>query len=56
MMLSEENDMRIALYIAIILIAFLIVLCYALVVIAHDADERAEEMHRKWKESKDEAK
>ena len=36
------------------IIAFLLVICYALMVIAHDADERAEEMERAWKESKDE--
>lgn len=26
------------------------VICYALVVMAHEADERAERMYRKWKE------
>ena len=30
------------------------VICYALCVIAHEADERAERMYRKWKEDKDE--
>lgn len=28
------------------------VMCYALMVMAHEADERAERMYRKWKESK----
>ena len=32
----------------------LLVLCYALMVMAHDADERAEKMYRKWKEKNDE--
>ena len=27
------------------------VICYALCVMAHDADERAERMYRKWRES-----
>ena len=35
-------------------LCILLVIAYSLMVIAHDADERAEEMYRKWKESKDE--
>ena len=35
------------------IIAFLLVICYSLIVIAHDADERAERMYRAWKERKD---
>ena len=35
--------------IALMIITILLVLDYALVVIAHDADERAEEMYRRWK-------
>lgn len=34
----------------LVLICILTVVCYALVVIAHDADERAERMYRAWKE------
>ena len=34
-------------------ICLLLVLCYALLVTAYEADERAERMYRKWKESKD---
>ena len=30
--------------------AILIVIAYSLAVMAHDADERAERMYRKWKE------
>ena len=30
----------------------MLVISYALVVMAHDADERAERMYREWKESK----
>jgi hypothetical protein len=34
----------------IMTILILLVICYSLMVIAHDADERAERMYRKWKE------
>lgn len=34
----------------LVLICILTVVCYALCVIAHDADERANRMYRKWKE------
>ena len=30
------------------------VICYALMVTAHNADERAEQMYRAWKEKDDE--
>lgn len=39
--------------IALIVIAALLITDYALMVMAHRADERAERMYRKWKESKD---
>ena len=42
--------MRVAIMILIMAMAVLLVLCYALMVIAHEADERAERMYRKWKE------
>ena len=35
--------------IALVIITILLVLDYALVVIAHEADERADEMYRRWK-------
>jgi hypothetical protein len=41
-------------FVLVMLIAILLVICYALLVIAHDADERAEEMYRAWKEKDDE--
>ena len=37
----------------IMALCVMVVICYALVVMAHEADERAERMYRKWKESKD---
>ena len=40
--------------IALVVIVLLLVMDYALLVIAHNADERAERMYRAWKEGKDE--
>lgn len=40
-------------FVLLMIATFLLVICYALMVMAHDADERAERMYRKWKESKD---
>ena len=34
----------------IMVVCILLVTCYALMVMAHDADERAEKMARKWAE------
>ena len=42
--------MRIVIYILMALCALLMLVCYALCVIASEADERAERMYRKWKE------
>ena len=42
--------MRIAIYVLILLCAVMMLICYALCVMAHEADERAERMYRKWKE------
>ena len=39
--------------ILLIIIVILLVMDYALLVIAHDADEKAERMYRAWKERKD---
>ena len=50
----KENDMRIVIYILMVLCALLVVLCYSLCVIASEADRRADRMYRKWKEDKDE--
>ena len=34
----------------LVVICLLLLICYALMVMAHEADERAERMYRKWKE------
>lgn len=34
----------------LIIICILMVVAYSLLVMAHDADERAERMYKKWKE------
>lgn len=34
----------------LVVICLLLLICYALCVMAHDADERAERMYRAWKE------
>jgi len=46
--------MRWIIMVLLMVLAIMMVICYALMVMAHDADERAERMYRKWKESKDE--
>lgn len=46
--------MRIVVFVLIAVIALLMVLCYSLMVTAHEADERAERMYRKWKEQSNE--
>lgn len=44
--------MRWIVFVMLMVICLLMVMCYALMVIAHDADERAERMYRAWKENK----
>lgn len=44
--------MRWIILVLLMVLCILMVMCYALMVMAHDADERAERMYRKWKESK----
>ena len=39
-------------FVLLMVVCLLLVMCYALMVMAHDADERAERMYRAWKESK----
>ena len=34
----------------LVVICLLMLMCYALMVMAHEADERAERMYRKWRE------
>lgn len=41
--------MRIFIMILLAVILVLMILGYALLVVAHDADERADRMYRKWK-------
>ena len=46
--------MRWIIMVLLMVLAIMMVICYALMVMAHDADERAEKMYREWKESKNE--
>ena len=41
-------------YVILVGLLLLVLLEYALMVVAHDADERAEKMYREWKEKDDE--
>ena len=41
--------MRWIILVLLMALCVLTLICYALMVIAHDADERAERMYRKWK-------
>lgn len=52
-MKDKGDTMRWIVMVLLMLLCILMVICYALVVVAHDADERAERMYRKWKENKD---
>ena len=47
---QKENDMRIAIYVLMALCLVLLIVGYAVLVMAHEADERADRMYRKWKE------
>ena len=53
-LIPKENDMRIVIYILMAICLVLLLLGYSLLVIASEADEKADRMYRKWKESKDE--
>ena len=44
--------MRWVVMVLLMVLCILMVICYALCVMAHEADEKAERMYRKWKESK----
>ena len=46
----ERNEMNIAIWILLALVALLMIVAYSLLVMAREADERAERMYRKWKE------
>lgn len=45
--------MRWLVMVLLMALCVMVVLCYALCVIASEADERADRMYRAWKESKD---
>ena len=42
--------MRIVIYVLIALVALMMLLCYALLVVASRADEREEQFYKEWKE------
>ncbi len=46
--------MRIVIYVLMALCLVLLLVGYAVLVMAHEADERADRMYRKWKEERDE--
>ena len=46
--------MRWIVMVLLMALCILMVMCYALMVMVHEADERAERMYRKWKEEHDE--
>lgn len=43
-------------YVILIGLLLLVLLEYALMVVAHDADERADEMYRRWKSERSDSK
>lgn len=45
--------MKWVIMVLIMALCVMLVISYALVVMAHEADERAERMYRKWKEEHD---
>lgn len=45
--------MNIAIWILLALVTLLMIVAYSLLVMAHEADEKAERMYRKWKEEHD---
>ncbi len=45
--------MKWVVFVLLMIACFLLVICYALMVMAHEADERAEQMYKEWKEKQD---
>lgn len=43
-------------YVILVGLLVLVLVEYALMVVAHDADERAEEMYRRWKDERSNSK
>ena len=48
-----ERSKMIAIWILLALVTLLMIVAYSLLVMAHEADEKAKRMYRAWKESKD---
>ena len=48
--------MRWIVMVLLMVLCIMTVICYALCVMAHEADERAERMYRKWKEEHDDGR
>ena len=48
--------MRWLVFTLVTIIAFLLVICYALLAIASDADEKDERMYEEWKRRRNESK
>ena len=48
--------MRWLVFTLVTIIAFLLVICYALLAIASDAEERDEKMYEEWKRRRNESK
>ena len=46
--------MKWLLFVMMMIICILLLICYSLMVMAHDADERADEMFKKWQSEKHE--
>lgn len=42
--------MKWIIFVLMMIVAIMLLIAYALVIMAHEADERAERMYRKWKE------
>ena len=49
---AQGEIMKWIILVLLMALCILTVICYALCVIAHEADERAERMYKAWKESK----
>ena len=45
--------MRWIVFVLLMIACLLLVICYALMVMAHEADERAEQFYKEWKEKDD---
>lgn len=48
----SEESMKVFIYISLVLLFLVLIIDYSLLVIAHDADEKAEEMYKKWQEER----